>query len=466
MGIRINLHFSIAGCLSFAMQAMISFLALLAISCTDLKIQKDLSGPFELNAEKYMALIMQDKFREVEDFLSYVIKHDLTTRDGISYFPAMLGFWFSNDELPSPFPEKILPHLNKWVETSSDNPLAYITRGAFYIDYAWHARGHGWAKDVHPNDRKTFQERMDLAEDDLLNAYEIDHQNPHSTRQLMRVKLAHNQSLEEQEGLFLQAIAISPTSYGAHMTKLYNLTPKWGGSWEAMFQFAIETANNAPPKTLLPIILVHAHEEAAARSGDWKYYFSNQSIWDDVQHIYTNIISDFPESERWKTEFGLLCHYAGRKELAKQYWKMAVQSESVYYYKTYRYAAWMYQKEKKWALQEKYARKLVAMYPDYARGHSLLGYALIQKKQYQDSFQCYTKAIEIDPENPSYWGNRCYLNNRMANFEQAVQDCSRAIDLKENYVYGFKQRKVAYEKLGYLQLAEADHQTYKKLTEQ
>jgi tetratricopeptide (TPR) repeat protein len=466
MDIRINRHFVYARRTYLAIQSILLVIPLLAMSCTDYQLRKNLSRPFELNAEKYMTLIMQDQFGEVEDFLSYVTKHDLTTRDGIRYLPAMLGFWFNNGELPVPFPENVLPHLDKWVETSPDNPLAYITRGTFYIDYAWHARGHGWAKDVNPNDWKKFRARMASAEDDLLKAYEIDHQNPHSTRQLMRVKLTHYQSPEVQEGLFLQAIAISPASYGVQKTKLQNLMPKWGGSWEAMFQFAIETAKNAPPKTLLPLILVHAHEEAAARSGDKKHYFSNQTIWNDVQRIYLKIISDFPDSERWKTEFGLLCHYAGRNALARQYWKMAVESEPVYYYKTYRYAAWTYQKEKNWALEETYARKLATMYPNYARGHALLGYALIQQKRYQESLRCYTTATDLDPDNPSYWGNRCYLDNRFEDFEQAVQDCSIAIDLDENYAYGYKQRRVAYERLGHPQLAKADHQAYDKLTGQ
>jgi small glutamine-rich tetratricopeptide repeat-containing protein alpha len=67
----------------------------------------------------------------------------------------------------------------------------------------------------------------------------------------------------------------------------------------------------------------------------------------------------------------------------------------------------------------------------------------MQAKKYEEAIQCYTKAIELTPNNPIYYGNRAAAYSHLGQHQLAIDDCRRAISLDPKYVK-------AYSRLGYL----------------
>lgn len=392
-----------------------------------IEFQNKLNQRYEINADELMSLIRKEQFEKVELFINYVIKNDYVTRDGFRYFKALLGYWFTKPNIEN----HILPKLNIWVKNYPQSDIAHIVRGAFYIDHAWKARGSGWAKDVKKEAWNIFHERMALGEADIKKAYELNPKNPHSTRQLMRIESIRGKSQKEKEVLFNRVIAQVPTFYWAYLTQLTDHMPKWGGTWEAMFQFANETKNNAPPKTLLPLILVKAHQEAAARSKNKKQYYNIPGVWNEIDQIYKQIITDFPKSGMWKTEFGRIANGAGKIKLAKRYWQMAIKSDP-YYYKTYKELAKIYAREHQWELSEKYARKLIELYPKYANGYKYLAVSLQNQNKFDLATKNFKKAIEVFPGYAAAYISLGNIYNAQDKYLLAIDQYVKAIEINPN----------------------------------
>ncbi|WP_424189207.1 hypothetical protein ACOBQX_12205 [Actinokineospora sp. G85] len=74
-----------------------------------------------------------------------------------------------------------------------------------------------------------------------------------------------------------EAIKRCPTSYPAHSTRLQSLTAASGGSHEAMFEFARDTADKAPVGSPLTAMVPLAHAEYLMQEGD--RFLTDGSTW-------------------------------------------------------------------------------------------------------------------------------------------------------------------------------------------
>ena len=79
--------------------------------------------------------------------------------------------------------------------------------------------------------------------------------------QLIKVEMGLGSSYSEMEKQFQRAFQADSREYTAYKAKLDYLMPKWHGSKDMMFSFARDAASNAPPDSLIPLILPQAHWE-------------------------------------------------------------------------------------------------------------------------------------------------------------------------------------------------------------
>lgn len=435
---------------------------------TDEDVQAMLGQPYELNADMLVARLKQGRFDDVEIFIDYVLKNKVLTRDGFRYFRAILERWFFASEVlefdrPFPVPQDILPYIETWIEEKPDSDIAYIVRGVFNIERAWEIRKRGWGSLVSKDQKKIFRELHLLAKGDLEKAYAIDPSNPHSSRQLIRVQRAlDSKDKDATERYFIQATKDNPTFYWAYRAKLENMTPKWGGNWKEMFAFAADTAKNAPPKTLLPHIYAYAIEEAAARSQDQQRFLNEDRVWNALESIYSRIFIDFPTSSYWRIKYAKLALSAGKMSLAEHYLEEA-EKIGPNDFRVFEYKAFLAEKNRQWRMEELYARRLIQSCPLYTWAYAMLGYALDNQQCFPEAIENYSTAIELNPHLSSLWGNRCSSHNKINDYQKAVNDCSKAIELDSKYLFGYQQREYAYKKLGNIKAAEADRRAYERL---
>lgn len=67
------------------------------------------------------------------------------------------------------------------------------------------------------------------------------------------------------------------------------------------------------------------------------------------------------------------------------------------------------------------------------------GNEFMSQCKYKDAIACYSKAIELDPENAIYFANRAAAHIHLKNYQDAVLDSERAIALKPNYAKSYSR---------------------------
>ena len=75
------------------------------------------------------------------------------------------------------------------------------------------------------------------------------------------------------------------------------------------------------------------------------------------------------------------------------------------------------------------------------------GNALVKEKKYKEALDCYSKAIEIDPNDPILYSNRSAMHLNLSEFDQALADADKAISIKADYAKAYLRKGKALEGL-------------------
>ena len=75
------------------------------------------------------------------------------------------------------------------------------------------------------------------------------------------------------------------------------------------------------------------------------------------------------------------------------------------------------------------------------------GNALVKEKKYKEALDCYSKAIEIDPNNQILYSNRSLMHCNLGEFQEALDDADKAISIKPDYGKAYLRKGKALEGL-------------------
>jgi hypothetical protein len=188
-------------------------------------------------------------------------------------------------------------------------PLLY--KGVNYKDYAWDARGSGWANTVTEDGWKNMKERLATAEEALTAAWKIDPEDTRFATEMIGVELGQGKGREHMELWFKRAMEAAPFNFEACKKKLYYLEPKWHGSREEMLDFGHELLADGNWEARLPLILVDAHF-ALARYEKGQAYWTTQGVWEDVQAVYEAYLKFDPDSTHDRSMYAKLACWCGQ----------------------------------------------------------------------------------------------------------------------------------------------------------
>ena len=164
-----------------------------------------------------------------------------------------------------------LDRLKRWAAQRPDSVTAQVALGYAYLNYAWQARGDGDAASVTPEGGRLMQERLKLAETQLLGA---DPGCPEWYYVMLQVGRLKGWEADDFSSMLQKAIAFEPEFYYSYQEVARSLMPKWHGKEGDVEKFAEESAN-----------------KAGSKAGDILYWQITQSIIGDrelgtiVQHL-------------------------------------------------------------------------------------------------------------------------------------------------------------------------------------
>lgn len=93
-------------------------------------------------------------------------------------------------------------------------------------------------------------------------------------------------------------------------------------------------------------------------------------------------------------------------------------------------------------------RSALRINPGYLDARYNLGYTLTKLKRYREARVEYDKLIEINPDLPLPWGDLCFIDIEEGYNEEAIQRCTRAVDLNPRFSNAWFLLGVAQGKAG------------------
>lgn len=80
-------------------------------------------------------------------------------------------------------------------------------------------------------------------------------------------------------------------------------------------------------------------------------------------------------------------------------------------------------------------------------------------KDYENAIKFYSQAIELNPSNAIYYGNRSLAYLRTECYGYALADATRAIEIDKKYIKGYYRRAASNMALGKFRAALRDYET-------
>lgn len=224
----------------------------------------------------------------------------------------------------------------QWCAAHPESALPYLVRARWLISAAWAARGGGVAGTVDRQGWQSFYGLLERAEQDLARACDLDPTDP--TPWALRLVSARGlQAGPDEARLRFEAlVARDPHHRLGHAMRLTGLCRKWGGSHEAMFEFARQAAASAPAGSLLGGLIAQAHAErwmyaagmaeSAQDDPQWfgkaSRYFQDPAVrqeliaaWD--RSLGSPAFRDTPLAAQARNWFAFCFHQAGEKARAR-----------------------------------------------------------------------------------------------------------------------------------------------------
>jgi hypothetical protein len=197
----------------------------------------------------------------------------------------------------------------------------YLQKGRFYADYAWKARGSGYADSVSSQGWKLFEQRLDVADAALTKAWSLNPHDERIARAMLTVELGQGKGRPRMEQWFQRAMALNTNNYDACWAKLYYLEPKWYGSRDQMLEFAAECLNSDKWGGHVPLIVVDVHEKIAKTLGAdaQEDYWKRPEVWTDLHQAFEKFFRLNPDATGWHHNYALYAYRAQQwDELNKQ----------------------------------------------------------------------------------------------------------------------------------------------------
>jgi tetratricopeptide (TPR) repeat protein len=295
--------------------------------------------------------------------------------------------------------------LDEWCSKHPESHIPWLVRGSFYIDYAWHIRGSGWAKDVKEDAWPKFHAMLEQAQADLENSYQLNPKDPNSSCFLLIVARGLSYPRDKMEEYFRNAISACPWHFGSHYMKLQYLKPKWCGSWEEMHNFATDCLRFTERYPYLGLVMVEALEEIHFFGTENKNYLGENEVWLTIENVYDIFFAKYPEDIRRRFFYAYHAYHAKKYDVAiKQFeiigdrWIRDTCWHSLKHYNSCRafsYSAHAITLPPKQAVE--HLQKSIDLDPTEKNPYYNLGGFSMMMGQYEEAEKAFLKVIELDP---------------------------------------------------------------------
>lgn len=189
--------------------------------------------------------------------------------------------------------------LEDWVAARPQSLTARIAQAEFYTDYAWMARGGGWANQVTEEGWKLFGERLTKAANILKDARSLGVKDPHYWRVYQTIALGIGESKPLMEEIYKQGIALEPQYWSLYLGRATSLLPRWygePGELEAFAEAATKVPGGLGPEAYARIVM--------EMDSYYRLLFSETKLqWPKAKEGFEAMLKNYPQAEPWVLSF-------------------------------------------------------------------------------------------------------------------------------------------------------------------
>lgn len=212
--------------------------------------------------------------------------------------------------------ESQFANTKKWIAAYPESATARIALADSYVNYAWAARGLGYADTVTRSGWKLFGQRIELAKSTLIEAARLKEKCPYWYGVMQNVALAEGWEKSTARELFDQAVNFEPSFLQYYRSYAYFILPKWYGQPGDAEQFAEDVSR-----------------EVRGREGDIYYFEIASEIacqydlyespvpkmsWEKIKGGYTAIDQLYGLSNLKANRFAFMAYLVGDKTAAQE----------------------------------------------------------------------------------------------------------------------------------------------------
>ncbi len=139
--------------------------------------------------------------------------------------------------------EAQIAKLQDWARQEPESPTPHIALANAYVNYAWKARGNGWANTVTPQGWQLLNQRLQLARQSLEQVAKSGSNDPEWYVAMQRVALGQGWTRAEVDNLVDAALNAEPGYFYFARAHANYLLPKWYGKPGETEQFAARVAD-------------------------------------------------------------------------------------------------------------------------------------------------------------------------------------------------------------------------------
>jgi hypothetical protein len=264
-------------------------------------------------------LLAQENFAQLEQIAQQLRVDKSRVKGGtwkLSLFYDGVGELLSKNSSSESDWQTHLAIVKKWVAASPQSATARISLASAYLDYAYAARGSGYANSVSDSGWQRFYKRVAWAKSTLLEAAQLQEKCPHWYEAMQQVAVDEGWDKQDARALLDQAAAFEPTYYHYYRMYANYLLPKWYGEEGETQAFAEEIAAKLPE----PDASITYYEIAsliACQCSSERDSLAGVS-WPRVRDGYENLVRLYGTSEIKSNRFAYMSYVAGDKSSAQQ----------------------------------------------------------------------------------------------------------------------------------------------------
>lgn len=218
-----------------------------------------------------------------------------------------------HDEEPESMWQLHMQIYKEWETKFPQSVTAQVAHAKFMANYAWQARGSGYANEVTEEGWRAFHERLGTAHTILDQSKALGHCPVWwSTR--MKVALGQQEPPAEYDALFQQAKAQEPLFFGYDTSRAYYLLPRWygePGDWEAAAEKEIERPGGMGFESYARVV----SEQAGFYGNIFK---ESKASWRKTKKGFEEMRTRYPDSKGLLNNYCRMACFAGDREQAKK----------------------------------------------------------------------------------------------------------------------------------------------------